>query len=314
MITVVVVNWNGWQETLEMYASLCSSVYKSWRLVTVDNASTDDSCERLEDLGPQATLIRQNRNVGFAGGCNVGIRAALEQGTDHIFLLNNDASVRPETLGALVEAQAQHPVAVLGALVRYKASGNIQFFGSRRSPLTGAPQWLDEKADAAELFAQYIQSDFVHGAALFAPSAVFTRVGLFDERFFLTYEETDWCYRALALGVPSLVVRDAIVDHAGSASMGNEMSPLQAYFLQRNRLLFYEKHAGARLYLRGLRTDLRSIRLGLFGDLVGVAQGKPMRPTRLARLIALRDYVIRQFGDSPDSVRRISRKSAVGQS
>jgi GT2 family glycosyltransferase len=150
-----------------------------------------------------------------------------------------------------------------------------------------------------------IETDFVFGTALFDPAHLFQKVGLFDVRFFLTFEEADWCYRAAAMGIPQYVVSDAIVEHVGSASMGSATSPLQAYFMQRNRLLFYEKHAGLRFVLRGIKRSLRTLRQGLKRELLGLLKGGRIDPTRHARMIALHDYLIRRFGDCPAEIRSL---------
>jgi GT2 family glycosyltransferase len=305
-VAVVMVNWNGWRDTVKAHASLQGSSYTEWRLIVVDNASTDDSLARLSALGPKATLIASPENAGFAGGCNIGIRAALAEGADYIFLLNNDATVRTETLERLVQTAVSTGEAILGCVIRESHSGELQYFGSRRSIEIGGPDWFTSPADLERLNQPLIETDFVFGAALFAASRLFQRIGLFDERFFLTFEETDWCYRAAALGVPRFVVTDAVADHAGSASMGSAASPLQAYFLQRNRLLFYEKHAGLRFVLRGLKRALQTARHGLKREFLGLLKGGRIDPARHARMIALRDYLIRRFGDCPAEIRNLT--------
>jgi len=310
-IGVVIVNWNGWRYTLDALASLERAHYGDWTLFVVDNASSDDSIDRLRDVSPRLRLIRNTANLGFAGGCNAGIAAARADGMEAVFLLNNDAAVRPDTLDALVAAHACEPAAVLGAVVRYADGGALQFFGSRTAPGTGAPEWFHADADAGELDRALIPSDFVFGAALFAPMQLFDRVGPFDERFFLTYEETDWCYRARSLGHPCFIVRDAVVDHLGSASLGAATSPLQAYFLQRNRLLFWEKHVGARRLLRGARSDLRWLAQGFAGDARALMRGRAIAPARAALFAAWRDYLLRRFGDCPAGVRRLRTPSGA---
>lgn len=305
MITVIIVNWNGWQDTIAAYESLEKSEYQDWKLIVVDNASTDDSRARLAEMGPRAKLIANKKNAGFAGGCNIGIRDALAEGADFIFLLNSDATVKPDTLATLVHAHASVGEAVFGCVVRYKETDEFQFFGSRTSLGTGAPDWFKLPADLAELQKPLIATDFIFGAALFAPSELFHRIGFLDERFFLTFEETDWCYRARALGILCLVVRDAVVEHVGSASMGSATSPLQAYFLQRNRLLFYEMHASRRILLRGLKVAILRISHGLWREMLGGS----INPTRRALIIAVRDYILRRFGDCPTTVRRLRSTS-----
>jgi GT2 family glycosyltransferase len=304
MVAIIVVNWNGWRETIKAYASLRRSGYSQWEFIIVDNASTDDSAAQLAKLGPKARMIANATNAGFAGGCNIGVRAALAEGADYIFLLNNDATLQTDTLERLVETVKSTGEAILGCVVRETHSGALQYFGSRRSAETGCPDWFTSSAELERLKEPLIATDFVFGAALFAPAGLFRRIGLFDERFFLTFEETDWCYRAAAIGIPRIVVRDAIIDHIGSASMG-ATSPLRTYFLQRNRLLFLEKHAGSRFVLKAMSNALPAIRQGLKRDLLGLFSGGRIDHARQARVIALRDYVFRRFGDCPVRIRSL---------
>lgn len=175
LIAVVLVNWNGWRDTLDAVESLRQSDYPHWRPYIVDNASTDGSVEQLRAQVPEAHLIASPTNDGFAGGCNRAIAAALADGADAVFLLNNDAVVRPQTLGALAAASSAHPRAVLGPVVLFKGSGDYQFFGSRTGALTGDPEWFRHASGHDEPRADLILSDFIFGAALFAPARRFTR-------------------------------------------------------------------------------------------------------------------------------------------
>jgi GT2 family glycosyltransferase len=309
LISVVVVNWNGWPDTLKAYESLCNSSLVDWRLIVVDNASTDESCAELAKLGPKATLIRNPSNSGFAGGCNIGMKEAVDNGSKYIFLLNNDALVRRETLAALTDASvALNDDAILGCVVKRTDDGSLQYFGSEKSTITGLPEWFTEPEDVHRLSNSIIDVDFVFGAALFIPVSTIMKVGLFDERFFLTYEETDLCYRARHLAIRCCVVRDAIVDHVGSASMGASSSPLQAYFLHRNRLLFLEKHASARQRIRGIWKIVQTILGRIFANTSKRLPASTL--TTQAIIIALRHYAFRRFGDCPSQIRRLAAQAA----
>lgn len=307
IIGVVLVNWNGWENARRNYESLIASDYDKWRVFIVDNASSDDSVEMIRRDIPDAVLIEISENLGFAGGCNVGIRKVLELGLEYVFLLNSDARVVPDALGKLVSTSQQlNDRGVLGSLVRYFPSGQVQFMGSRRSLVSGRPHWFTEAEDAEQLQQDLIDTDFIFGAALFAPAEMFREVGLFDERFFLNYEETDWCYRAAALGIRCHVVTKSVVEHIGSASLGARTAPLQTYFLTRNRLLFYDKHGGLR--------DLFAAYVETLSDLVGrivrsVKARSPigcLDPSTRALLLAIRDYGLRRFGDCPGRVRELA--------
>jgi GT2 family glycosyltransferase len=185
-VVVVLLNWNGWRFTIAAAKSLQPNPGISITTIVVDNASTDGSLEHLRAELPGAIIIAHSTNAGFAGGCNVGIRRAMELGCDYLFLLNNDAFVCPNTIPELVkESLRLHNNAILGSVVCFAASGDYQFFGSRYCDRKGHPDWF-RCPDEEHLLAQpLIETDFVLGAALFAHCDVFKRVGLLDERYYL---------------------------------------------------------------------------------------------------------------------------------
>jgi GT2 family glycosyltransferase len=298
---VIIVNWNGWRDTLEASASLIKWGGPNAKLILVDNASTDDSVVRLRKQLPTAELIANSVNAGFAGGCNLGIRRALELGCKYVFLLNNDAIIGPKTVSELIIASKRlNDCAILGSVVRYTNARGYQFFGSQRIEATGQPRWFEYTRDHAQLTCPLIESDFILGAALFAPSEIFRDVGEFDERFYLTYEDVDLCYRARARGIRSFVVTSSEVEHYASATMGPVEAPLQSYFLARNELLFIEKHCN-----RSLRLVMHARRLRRL--IWRISQATVARrlsdPSTIAMICGFRDYGLRRFGDCPRRIR-----------
>ena len=307
-IAIVVVNWNGWRDTLKAFESLLTSDFQAWTLIIVDNASSDDSVDRLRELGPKVHLIESRQNLGFAGGCNRAVAAARSLHLDYVFFLNNDATVTPETLGQLMAAsRGLEDSAVLGPIVRFRETGDLQFLGGAQTKRSGAPEWSPGSEDYLVGLPDLVPSAFIFGAALFAPMAILDRVGPFDERFFLNFEETDWCYRARRNGFPCFVVKRALAYHAGGASLGSFQGPMQVYFMRRNELLFYEKHASFGQMVR------------LYGETLNHAQGRLRRALGLSRsprtgfdpvtkalFLAWRDYAFRRFGDCPPVVRRLA--------
>lgn len=303
---VVTVNWRGAPLVLEALESLRASVGRPWRFVIVDNASGDGSLERLSGLGDDVTLIASERNLGWAGGCNLGIRAAFELGCEHVLLLNSDAKVRPDTLTMLMRAAARHGEAVYGCLVRWAGGrGEIQFCGDARVADTGLTRWVALEDMLDPELPEMIPTESVFGAAMFFSRSVYQRVGAFEETFFLNYEETDWSCRAARLGVPRWVVRDAVVDHHGSASIGGSQSPMQIYFMLRNALLFARRN-GTRLQLLRLFRDTLHLYYrwsGLKLRLTGSGEERVPATRVMALRLALWHFVIGRFGDAPIRVR-----------
>lgn len=310
-IAVVTVNWNGWRNTLECLRSLEASQGAAWRLYIVDNASSDGSLDRLTDLPANVTVLASPVNAGWAGGNNIGIKRALEAGHEHIFLLNNDAFVAPNTLAVLkatYDANADRRP-LLGPLHHGVSDASYDFVAAAEDPALGVPEWISAEEGEAKLSAPLFETAYISGAGIFAHHDHFARIGLFDERFYLNFDETDWCYRARDLGIPLLMVREAVIRHIGSASIGGHLSALQTYFLTRNRLLFGEKHSSGRQRFEVLRRYVwqarsmtqSSSRLGWIGRLLTSSD---------VQVAAFRqgviDYVTRRFGDCPIKVRQWS--------
>jgi GT2 family glycosyltransferase len=301
-VAVVLLNWNGWRYTIAAAKSLSSSRGVSIVTIVVDNASTDGSLEHLRAALPDAEIIAHPVNAGFAGGCNVGMRRALDLGCDYVFLLNNDAFVDATTISELVaESRRLHDKAILGSVVRYADSTEYQYFGSRYCNRKAHPVWFKAPEDDLLLEQPLIETDFALGAALFAHKDIIEQVGMFDDRFYLTYEDVDFCYRARKRGIGCAIVTSSVVYHHASVSMGPETAPLQTYFLTRNELLFSEKNVGWRQLLR-----LYCVRLGrLFLRILrSMANGTLSNPSFRAMLLGYRDYLFRRFGECPPVIRR----------
>lgn len=309
-VGVVLVNWNGWQDTIEAYESVRASTHGDWVVIAVDNASTDESAERLRNIGERFHLVQNPTNAGFAGACNVAVEKARTLGADYVFFLNNDALVTSTTIERLLEAsRALGDRAVLGSVVRYDETGELQFYGSHESEMWGAPRWLPPVEASFEEAPDLIESDFIFGAALFSPMPLIAQTGAFDERFFLNYEETDWCYRARRAGIPCFVVKAALTHHKGSASLGPLAGPMQTYFLVRNELLFTETHASTlqlmRVYKKALKHSLLRLQ-----DAVKRRRGLSVKLDTSSRayFLAIRDYLFRRFGDCPPRVRQLAKE------
>ena len=307
-VAVIVVNWNRASLTRDCVEALRRSKDASWHCFVVDNASADDSLETLSALGDDVTLIRSDVNGGWAGGNNLGVAAALRAGYDHLFLLNNDALVEPHAIARLLRTAEQESERrpILGAPQLEDDGGNGWFGASD----TGTKIFPDivKTNDAAGCDAVY-ETAFVKGAALFCHREHFQMLGMFDERFFLNFEEHDWCTQAINSGFPVLMVRDAVVHHAGSGTMGGVSSPLNIYFLVRNALLYAEKNRGRRDVPKAFVERLEWAR-GRYGTrnwaVASLRTIVSRAPWGIAFRMAVRDYVFRRFGDCPPVIRKLT--------
>jgi len=303
-VGVVIVNWNRASDTISAYKSLILSKYEDWHLYVVDNFSTDNSSEILSrELTVNTTLILNSSNDGFAGGCNRGIQRALLDCSSHIFLLNNDAIVLPSTISILINESIElDNNSILGCVVKFYETRQIQFFGCRNREDVGHPAWFDQD-DLAKLSQKLIITDSVLGAALFAPADIWRRIGYLDERFYLNYEETDWCYRARKNGFCCYVVSNAIIFHKSGATMGPTNGPLQNYFMYRNELLFASIHATP---IQKLNIFLRTLLILLKSIMKNLIEFRKIKESTKSHAIAIFDFLFGKFGDCPNIIRQFA--------
>jgi len=246
---IIVLNWNGLQDTVACLESLKAVRYQNFHVIVVDNGSKGNDANILEEKhGDFATVIRNDENRGFAEGNNVGIRRALQQSADYILLLNNDTIVDPDFLGAMiVEAEIRSDVAILGPMIYYyppHGSGDDEIIWSAGGKFTrriAQPFHIGlGEADRGQ-FDGPKKVDYVTGCALLIKREVVERIGLLDENYFAYFEDLDWNLSAHEAGYSILFVPGAKIWHKASSSSGY-MSPTYIYLNTRNRILFAKKH------------------------------------------------------------------------
>ncbi|WP_022948506.1 glycosyltransferase family 2 protein [Methylohalobius crimeensis] len=317
-IFIVVLNWNGKDDTLECLDSVYRVDYPNFKVVVVDNGSEDGSAEAIRERFNKVHLIETGSNLGYAGGNNVGIRYALNQGTEFVFILNNDTKLETDTLTYLVEASKNHPnAAVLGPVVYEMDQPKIiwtagEFFDRKRILFSqykqGQPHTTLEKKQAYE-------ASGVIGAAFFIKSEALINIGLFDERFFLVREESDWCFRARKAGYICLIVPKARLWHKIASSFGSESSPMRLYYSFRNHLLFAEKNLSMGMWKKLIFRSLRQFFPKMSFSYLGSEQRAKhfywhllenlsiwQNPRQKAVRIGIRDYIFRRFGECPPSI------------
>jgi GT2 family glycosyltransferase len=242
-IAIVILNWNGKKDTLECLASLRHLTYSNYEIIVVDNGSTDDSIEAIKLLHPEAHIIAKTKNLGFAGGCNFGMRYALEKGADAICLLNNDAVVDPLILSSFVERVQKDPtIGILGAqILMYSDRERLDHLGGRWNPSMARFDLVGCRKRINEFFwNEEDEIDYVCGAALFVKKEVIEKIGLLEEEFFLIWEEADFCFRAKRAGFKVKVCPTAKIYHKVSASFTCRAH--STYFFFRNRLFWMERN------------------------------------------------------------------------
>ncbi len=249
-VAIILVNYNGCQDTLECLRSLDKLTYPAFNVIVVDNASSDHSETMIRQHYPTITVLQSGSNVGYAGGNNLGIRRALDQGADYIWLLNNDTVVDPEALSHLVQRMQQNPkIGMCGStLLYYHQRDTVQVLGGATynkwlgiSSHLGMNEPATLVHDSLEVERQLA---YIIGASLLVSRTFLETVGLMNEAYFLYFEEIDWATRAkgrFTLGYAA----QSIVYHKEGASVGTtklampKLKRLRSeYYSLRSRLLF----------------------------------------------------------------------------
>jgi GT2 family glycosyltransferase len=246
-VAVVVLSWNGRDDAIACLEGLGRSRW--WgdlTVVLVDNGSTDGTAEAVRARFPEAVVIANERNLGFAEGNNVGIRNALALGADHVLVLNNDVDVDPGMIAELVRASSRLPDAGIVCPIVYYADPPdlVWYAGARFDPRRGhnGRQEGYRERDRGQ-FDEVRTTERATGAAMLVSRAVLEEVGLFDPALFLHVEDADFSLRVRATGRRIYVVPQARAWHKVSVDSGGENSPLLAYYAMRNTLAVCERHA-----------------------------------------------------------------------
>jgi GT2 family glycosyltransferase len=292
LVMVVILNWNGLNETRSCLDALGQITYPRVKIIVVDNGSTDGSVNALRAEYPQVMLLPLSENAGFAEGNNHGLRHALRQGADYVLLLNNDARIAPDAVDVLVQtAQADRQIGILGPIIyRDDDSQHIESAGGWLNLYTGRFRHF-ETLPANQL--RPYEVDMVSGCAMMVRREVMERVGLLNGCYFAYFEDAEWCVRVRRAGYRVVAVPGAQVWHRGSAASGGYHAPLRIYYGVRNHLLMVNAQAPARHRLHRACRDVWIIALNLAYVMVGpVVKGAGLK----ALVWGIRDYYRGRFG------------------
>lgn len=243
-VGIILLNYNGSNDTLECIESLSNIDYKNYEIIVVDNASSIEDIAKLEKVDSQIKLIKSKENLGFAGGNNLGIKYACEAGCDYVLLLNNDTIVEADFLNILVsEIENNDQVGMVGPKIMYfdkkkyiwAAGGKIDF--NKFSAFN-----LGEKEIDNGQYDELKQVDFISGCAMLIKKEVLDKVGGLPEEYFMYYEDVDYSLMVKKLGYKIIYTPTSKIYHKVSISTGGEESPNRIYFSNRARKIFMMKY------------------------------------------------------------------------
>lgn len=251
LVSFITVNYKSLPDTIEFLESALKVTYPNIEIIVVDNNSpTGKPTEEIRQRFPTVKFIYSDKNLGFAGGNNLGIKAAKGE---YYFLLNNDTLLFPDFLEPIIEFMLAHPDAGMASpKVLYPDGNTVQFAGAIGiSPFTGRGKCLGIYEQDTGQYDRNYETDLGHGAALLIPRKVVEKIGLMPEVYFLYYEEHDWCEIMKRAGYKMYFLGISKVIHKESMTTGPE-SPLKTYYMTRNRLIFMRRNFTGLPYLFGM--------------------------------------------------------------
>lgn len=261
-VAIIILSYNGRQYLPDCLSSLAKINYPkdNFKIIIIDNASNDGSVDYIKENFPEITLIANEKNLGFAGGNNVGINYAISQGFDYIYLLNQDTVVKADFLKEAVKvAESDDKIAaVQSKLLYFSNKGKINSWGNEIHFLGFG--WTGGNLEDDKI-KQNQEITYASGAASLWKIEALKEIGLFDEKLFAYHEDLDLCWRARLMGYKIMLAAGSVVYHKYEFSR----SIKKYYFMERNRyIVMLQNYKWPTLFLIGPVMDLMEIGLFLF--------------------------------------------------
>lgn len=246
-LSIITVNYNGLNDTCALIDSIPFN--EDMEVIVIDNGSTENEAKVIQERYPYIKVIRSDKNLGFAGGNNIGIKAAKGK---YLYLINNDTIFKDfNPLELINRLQISPRIGVVCPKIRFAWGNNpIQFAGyTPLSPITIRNKAIGFGEEDKGQYDTPHPTPYTHGAAMMLKREVIDKVGLMPECYFLYYEELDWSMMITRAGYEIWYESASTIYHKESQSTGQN-SPLRTYYITRNRLLLVKRnHKGIKKYL-----------------------------------------------------------------
>lgn len=294
---IILVNWNRSIDTINCINSIKLSNYHEYKIIVVDNNSSDKEREILQSLVAECEIFYLDQNTGYTGGNNFGIKVALQLGARYIFLLNNDTFLAETALERLVDTMNSIPeVAITSPKIYFYPETNLLWSGAPRFDnlfLMGYLKGYREIDNGqCDLF-EYVE--YVSGCAMMIRASIFKDVSLLSDQFFAVCEDLDFCFRVKGIGFKIAYEPSAVIYHIESASSGGSDGPQYVYYQTRNYLLFHELWYKNILHL--IISQIYYIFFMIKRATVFILTGKWR--AFIGILLGIIDYFLRRFGARP---------------
>jgi GT2 family glycosyltransferase len=234
-VAIIILNWNGFRDTLELISSLKNICYKNFSIIIIDNGSDEARFNDFkQQLSSEIKIIRNNLNLGFTGGNNVGIRYALKHNFEYVLLLNNDTIVDQDFLSELITKAQKEEGDIVGPVTyNYNDKNTVQSAGGHINLYTGKVVHFKKPAETI---------NFISGTCMLMKcSTIKTHQLLFDDKFFAYWEESDLCFRSIEKRCKISIAEKSKIYHKTSQT-SRYLSSFYVYQMLKNQLFFMRKH------------------------------------------------------------------------
>lgn len=286
-VAIIILNYNGEKDTIECLESVQKLSTGNYELlvIVVDNASKDESVSKIKAQFPDIVILENKDNLGFSGGNNVGIKYALNKGASYVLVLNNDTFLHKDLLKELITViEKEKNIGIVAPKIyfapgfefhkdRYKKDelGKVIWYAGGIMDwknIIGHHRGVDE-IDKGQ-YDNIEENGFASGNCMLVKKEVFEKVGLFDERYFLYYEDNDFCFRVKKAGYKIVFAPKGILWHKNASSAGGSGSSLQDYYITRNRLFFGMRYASVRAKIALLKESIKIVLKGRYWQRRGI--------------------------------------------
>lgn len=281
----IILNYNSSEESIALYGKLQRLDDDSLEVLVIDNASQLEDRNRLMEVIPEAHLVFNKKNKGYAAGNNVGITKALENGAAYIWILNPDIRIDNESLKILKETlMADTKLAAVGPRILHRHDEKVIFSDgelmNKRKCLT---KHKNHNVSSNEVAAGIDYSiDYIDGSSILLNSEAIKEIGLLPEEYFLYFEETDWCFKAKKKGWVL-----AVNSHAKVYNLTSEKAKTFHYYINRNRLIFSNN------YLSNFNEIRNDSVIGIINEFFARFRGRYLKPYYFSRLKGILSGVIK---------------------
>lgn len=237
-VLISIVNWMNYWDTIACISLCKEQLYENIKIIVIDNASKNESVEKIKTAHPDVLLVRNKKNKGFAGGHILSYKYAIEKNFDVLWLLNPDTQIFKDTLVNLVKAYKNNKLAIYGSV-------NVDIQGNNILPNTiNGIDGFDVENNEFIIDSSLKKASYVNGSSFFISKEIMMKLGFFSTKYFMYNEEVDYCYVAMKNKIPSYYVLNSKIFHEKSKSfaLSDKLQYVKDYYLTRNFIYFAIKN------------------------------------------------------------------------